>query len=91
MIDYSELTAEELAEAYSTVIIEKRNIAERESQIKAELTDKLIDKEPDETGLYRFSVGAFKLTKAGVKETWDKDAITRDPYQKKNQIETGTR
>jgi hypothetical protein len=81
MIDYSELDAEELADAYAALVIEKRNLAEREDQIKRELTDKLIDREPDETGLYRFAVGAFKLRKAGVKEKWDKDAILNDLYK----------
>lgn len=82
MIDYSELTAEELAEAYAAIVIEKRELAEREYQIKRELADKLVDREPDETGLYRFNVGAFKLRKAGVKETWDKDAVARATYRR---------
>lgn len=80
MIDYSQLDAEELADALAAITIEKRNLSERESQIKRELTDKLIDREPDETGTYRFPCGAFKLRKAGVKETWDKESIINDLY-----------
>lgn len=81
-MNLEELETEELARLVVDLAGEKKELAERESNAKKALADRLLDVEPESGGVYNFAAGTFRIRKAGVKETWDKDGVASATYRR---------
>lgn len=76
-----DLDTEEIANKLVEVTEQKRELAEQEDQLRKELANRLIDREPDVGKMYIIAGRRFTLSRPNKKEKWDVDHLKNDLYK----------